>query len=262
MFSHHSWSRRGTRAARPTQRESAVRPQGFWMSVISRPPLKIETVPVDCETQSAIACGHRRDAGGGLVAGAQAVGQRLVELAARGQVAARGQDHPVAPDDERPVDRRELLDRLLQPRVEDVPLVLGIAVERVDHQLMALGEHAVAVADDEQRADRPALAALDAQLAGEGQDPLEDGRASRRSAAARPSAAENSSISVPMSSTMIVSIVPERSRPVRQSDPVAGLDQPLGGRDQDRHLDLTGPGHRRCRGPGRPRTARPTPPAP
>ena len=33
---------------------SVPRPRGFWMSRISRPRLKIETVPVDWETQTAI----------------------------------------------------------------------------------------------------------------------------------------------------------------------------------------------------------------
>jgi hypothetical protein len=37
------------------QSDSEFRPQGFWISVIRRPSLKIETVPVDCETQRAIA---------------------------------------------------------------------------------------------------------------------------------------------------------------------------------------------------------------
>ena len=73
--------------------------------------------------------GDRR---GGLVPGAQALGEGLLELAARGEVAPGAQDHAVAADDERAVDRRELLDRLLEPGVEDVPLALGIAVERVE----------------------------------------------------------------------------------------------------------------------------------
>ena len=147
------------------------------MSVIRRPSLKIETVPVDWEMQSAMRLGHGRDAGRGLVARAQPLGQSLVELAPRGQVAARGQDDSVAPDDERSVDRRELLDRFLQPGVEDISLGLGISVERVDHELVALRQDLVAVADDEQGADRAPLAALARRARRPG-----SGRVRRRSA--------------------------------------------------------------------------------
>src|SRR4051794_23495036 len=83
--------------------------------------------------------GGHRDRRARLVSRAEALGQRLLELAIRGEVPSRAENDAVAPDDEGAVDRREFLDRLLEPGVEDVALGLGVAVERVDDQLVALG---------------------------------------------------------------------------------------------------------------------------
>jgi len=49
-------------------------------------------------------------------------------------------------------------------------------VERVDDELVALGEHALAVPDDEETADGSPLAPFQAELAGQRQEALEDGR--------------------------------------------------------------------------------------
>src|SRR5271157_2520746 len=118
--------------------------------------------------------GRYSDGRGGLMAGAQALGKRLLQLTPRGEIAPGGQDDTIPSDHKGAVDRRELLDRFLQSVVQDVALPLGIPVERVEYELVALREHAVAVADHEQRPDRPPLAPLHAQLAGESQGPLED----------------------------------------------------------------------------------------
>ena len=56
-----------------TQSPSPARPRGFWMSVSNRPRRKIETVPVDWETQRAMAWVDG-DGGGGFVAGPEALG--------------------------------------------------------------------------------------------------------------------------------------------------------------------------------------------
>src|SRR4051812_37372286 len=58
--------------------------------------------------------GRHRDRGGGLVTGAEPVRQGLIELAMRREISARAEDHAVTPDDERAVDRRELLERLFE----------------------------------------------------------------------------------------------------------------------------------------------------
>jgi hypothetical protein len=87
----------------------------------------------------------------------------LVEV----EVAARGDDDAVLAHDERAVEHGEGVQRVPHVRVHDVLLVLGVALERVERQLPRLLHHDARVADHEQRPDRAALPALDADADGE-----------------------------------------------------------------------------------------------
>ena len=102
----------------------------------------------------------------------EAAGQRMVVVGGLDE-AARRLHHPVAADDERAVDRGELLDRLVHERAEDVPVLLLVAVKWIQHERLDQLLHLVRVAHDEQAADRPALPALDRQVHGHRQHPLE-----------------------------------------------------------------------------------------
>src|SRR3954449_1004427 len=116
-----------------------MRAGGWPVSEPVRPPaaglLDVEDQPAALEDRDGAGglgdadgdrVGGDGDRRGRLVPGAQALGEGLLELAAGGEVTPRAQDHAVAADDERAVDRRELLDRLLKPGVDDVPVSLGI----------------------------------------------------------------------------------------------------------------------------------------
>ena len=171
-------------------------------------------------------------------------GQRLVELACGGEVAARAQDHAVAPDDERAVDGREFLDRLLEPGVEHVALVLGVAVERVDDQLVALGQDAVAVAERRRACRR------DVPRAPPGRARWPGSAAARR----RPGVdvggervggrvGEHLDLGPQVEHDDRVDR-PRAVDPGQADDPVARCGQALGRGDQRGHLDLPGAGHR------------------
>ncbi len=92
-------------------------------------------------------------------------------------------------------------------------------------------------------ADGPAFAAFQAQLAGQGQEPLEDGGVDvgRQGFGGRP--AEHLDLLAQVEDDHGV----DRARAVQAGhadDPVALADRALGGGDQGGHLDLADPGHR------------------
>jgi hypothetical protein len=62
---------------------------------------------------------------------------------------------------------RELLDRLAELGALDVQELARVAVEGIEHERARLGEDLVDVADDEERPDLAALAALPRDLHGE-----------------------------------------------------------------------------------------------
>ena len=106
------------------------------------------------------------------MAGAQPLGE--------GQAGGGGVDDPaggldgaVAGDDEGAVDLGDLLDRLADAQVAEVPLLAAVALERVEAQGAGAGQDVAGVADDDQGADGLALAALAADLDGDVDDGLQ-----------------------------------------------------------------------------------------
>src|SRR5690606_13130299 len=106
------------------------------------------------------------------VAGAEALGQR--QVGRRGvEDPAGGLDGAVAGDDETAVELGDLLDGLADPAVADVPLLASVAPERVEAERVRAGQHVAGITDNQQGADRLALAALAADLDGDVDDGLE-----------------------------------------------------------------------------------------
>src|SRR6185295_18095484 len=88
-------------------------------------------------------------------------------------VAARGDEGAVVPDDEGAVELGELLDGLAELGALDVQEVLRVPVEGVEEQRARLRQDAVHVADDEEGADLASLAPFTGELDGEVDDALE-----------------------------------------------------------------------------------------
>ena len=105
----------------------------------------------------------------------QSLRQWLHARRARGQISTRAQDHAVASDHKGTVDGGELLDGLLEGRVENVALLLGISLERIEDELTTLGQDVLAIAKDEEGPHRPSFPSLGPEFAGEHQHAFEDG---------------------------------------------------------------------------------------
>ena len=121
--------------------------------------------------------GHRRrrpaDLGRRPVAGAKTLGQRQVGRARRVDLLRAGHDVPVGRHDERPVELGDFLDALADLGVGQVPLGAAVAAQRIEAHRPAEAQHLAMVADDEQRADRLALAAFAADVDRQIDDRLE-----------------------------------------------------------------------------------------
>src|SRR5919106_208629 len=95
--------------------------------------------------------------------------RRVVDL----DVAARSGERSVVVDEERSVELGELLDGLAELRARDLQQLRRVAVERIQDQRPRARERLLDVADDEERADLPALAAFTRDLDAELHDLLE-----------------------------------------------------------------------------------------
>ncbi len=213
------------------------------MSAMSWPCLKIETVPVDCEMQKETASVFTVMPAAASWRVPRPWGKGTSGLARGMRYRPALEDHAVASNDERAVDGRELLDRLLQALIEDVSVFLRVAVEGVDDELAALGQHAVAIAEHEKRPDLPALATFQPQLAAESQHALEDGRADVGRERVGRLDAEQFILGAEVEHDQRV----DHPGAVDAGQPqhaVAGMNQALDGRDQRGELDLPGAGHR------------------
>src|SRR5690606_15623603 len=111
----------------------------------------------------------------GAVPCAEAGGQ-VVLRRQRFQVAACRLDDAVSSHDERAVDPGELAYGAARGRVEDRACLRRVALERIEHQRMRVGEHGLVVAQGEEQPDAPALPALVAELDAEAEDRVEDDR--------------------------------------------------------------------------------------
>ncbi len=107
--------------------------------------------------------GLASDRGGGPVSGAETLGHREVFVRHLQHLAAP-LDHAVAADDKRSIQLSDFFGVLLDFPVEQVAVLLVVAAERIDTTIVGVIEHLAGVTNDEQRANRFALASFTTDL--------------------------------------------------------------------------------------------------
>lgn len=107
--------------------------------------------------------GRKSNRSGGGMSRPQAV-RRSTRRRSRQKLNARGKHHAIVAYHVCTVDRRELFDRLLEPRIENVSTRFGITLKWIQHEISCLGQDALRIPQDEDRSDGTPLSSFNGQL--------------------------------------------------------------------------------------------------